>query len=259
MKELLRQVDQAKAEWEALRSSEDSLLSAERQQKLRALWTYHSNALEGNTLTLGETIFFLKEGLTAEGRPLQDYVEAKNHAEAIDYLHDVVRGDRPISEGLIKELNALLLKGIEWTQAKSPQGKKVKKALHPGQYKTEPNHVLTLEGTIHSYVEPIHVASEMEALLKEYEQNQNRHPVLRAADLHYGLVRIHPFDDCNGRVARLLMNLVLIRATYPPAVIAVENRRVYLAALAQADQGNRRAFHELIGQAVLTTLRVMAE
>lgn len=256
MQGLLNKIDQIKKKWDALHPLEPSLLKII-QEKLRATWTYHSNAIEGNSLTLGETIFYLKEGLTSEGKPLKDYLEVKNHAEAIDYLYDVIKDKRPITEGLIKELNALLLKGTESTPAKTPNGQLVQKKTHPGEYKKEPNHVLTLSGHIHRYVEPIHVPTQMETLLKEYHQSPDkRHPITRAADLHYGLVKIHPFDDCNGRVARLMMNLSLMKDQFPPAVIPIEKRKAYLTALEKADQGELTSFYKIVGESLLATLEL---
>lgn len=256
LQELLKQTDDARELWRQRHPIAPDLLAV-LQEKLRALWTYHSNALEGNTLTLGETIFFLREGLTSQGKPLKDYLEAKNHAEAIDFLHDVVTGGRELTTGLVKEFNALLLRGVDATLAISRNGKTVAKKAHPGAYKTEPNHVLTLSGKIHHYVEPMQVVGEMDNLMAQYALSleQNRHPILVAADLHYGIVRIHPFDDCNGRVARVVMNLVLLKHEFPPAIIRTETRKDYLQALEQADDGNHEPFYEIVAGSVLEVLR----
>ena len=97
-------------------------------KKFKVEWTYNSNALEGNTLTLQETAYFLQHGLTSKGKPLQDYLETQNHVEAIDWLKEVINEKRPITEGLIKELHALLLKGMEhiWV---GPAENRVKKRI----------------------------------------------------------------------------------------------------------------------------------
>jgi len=129
-------------------------------EKLKMEWTYDSNAIEGSTLTLGETIFFLREGLTVEGKPLKDFLDARNHIDAIDFLYDVISDERTITEGLIKEINALLLKGIEYTDTVDPTGKKTKKKATPGHYKKTPNTVIQLDGTIHEYTAPPHVTTE---------------------------------------------------------------------------------------------------
>jgi Fic family protein len=125
------------------------------QLKLKSDWTYDSNAIEGSTLTRGETNFFLQEGLTVKGKPLKDFLDARNHAEAIDFLRDAVRLDRPVSEGLIKEINALLLNGVSHTPAIGQGGAPVRKPAHPGRYKLEPNHVLTRDGSVHRFTEPL--------------------------------------------------------------------------------------------------------
>jgi Fic family protein len=111
LKVLIMEIDNLQAQIDAKRPVRPERWQAV-TEKLKMEWTYDSNAIEGSTLTLGETIFFLREGLTVEGKPLKDFVDARNHAEAIDFLQDVIRNKRPISEGLIKEINAMLLKGI---------------------------------------------------------------------------------------------------------------------------------------------------
>lgn len=226
-----------------------------RYEKLRLEWTYNSNAIEGNSLTLGETAFYLREGLTSEGKPLIDYLEARNHAEAIDWLFEVVRQKKPITEGFIKDLNALLHKGITERPARGASGNMVMRKITPGVYKRQPNHVLTLSGEIHYYVEPLQVPGEMEKLVETISQKQgSMHPVELASIIHYEITRIHPFDDCNGRVARLLLNLILMRTGYPPIVIKMEERRVYLEALEKADKDDKESFYLFIAEHVKQTL-----
>jgi Fic family protein len=228
------------------------------QERLRIDWTYNSNAIEGNTLTYGETAFFLREGLTSEGKPLKDYVEAKNHAEAIDYLHEVVESKRPLTEGFIKELHGLLLRGIEHTLAKGADGKLLHKPLHAGMYKVRPNHVLTLSGVVHQYTEPMKVVDEMQELLAWLQKNGKRHAVERAAIFHYRFVCIHPFDDGNGRMARLLMNLLLMQAGYPPCVVRNSKRKEYLQSLERADStGSTNAFLHLLAGELIHTEEMM--
>ncbi len=213
-------------------------------KKFKLEWTYNSNAIEGNTLTLQETAYFLQHGLTSKGKPLRDYLEAQNHAEAIDWLKEVISEKRPITEGFIKELHALLLKGIEhiWV---GPAGNRVKKKITPGQYKTEPNHVLTLDGEIHYYCEPVRVPEEMEKMVEMINAAQY-HPVELSARVHHGLAAIHPFDDGNGRVSRFLMNLILIKNGYLPVIIKQERREDYYKALKKADEGKMDDFIQLV-------------
>ncbi|MCK5808911.1 Fic family protein [bacterium] len=229
-------------------------------QKLRYLWTYNTNAIEGSTLTEGETIFFLKEGLTVEGKPFKDFIDAKNHHEAIEYLYEVIKGERPISEGLIKELNALLLLGITVTKAIDINGQQMEKPAAPGEYKQQPNHVLQANGAIHYYVEPLLVIDEMGALIKWIEENSKKlSPLIVSTVAHYNFVRIHPFDDGNGRGARLLMNLILIKEGFPPAIIKNEKRRHYINALVEADKGDLEPFSVFVGNSLVETMQMVVD
>ena len=223
-------------------------------QKLKIDWTYNSNSIEGSTLTRAETHFFLTEGLTVEGKPFKDYVDTKNHANAIDWLSDIVSDKREITEGLIKELNALLLDNIDYTPARTPLGQDVHKKATPGLYKSQPNHVLLPDGDIHYYVEPIQVQAQMQELVEWLKQNMDKlHPIALASILHYNLVRIHAFDDGNGRGARILMNLVLIKKGFFPAVIKTERKRKYLDAIHQADKGDINPFIQFVASELIET------
>jgi Fic family protein len=230
------------------------------QQKLRVDWTYNSNAIEGSSLTRGETLFFLQEGLTVEGKPFKDFLDARNHAEAIDWLYDIIEHDRPITPWLIKEINALLLSGVHYTPAIDETGRKIQKPANPGQYKTLPNHVLQADGTIHFYTDPLHVTDEMETLCQWINDPiEQVHPLIVGAIAHYNMVRIHPFDDGNGRGARILMNLILMKEGYPVAVVKNENRRRYLTALNQADKGDIDPFLNLMADALIETEKSVLE
>ncbi|MDZ7360400.1 MAG: Fic family protein [candidate division KSB1 bacterium] len=230
------------------------------QEKLRIEWTYDSNALEGSTLTKGETYFFLREGLTVEGKPFKDFLDARNHAEAIDYLYQIIEDERPITPGLMKEFNKLLLSGITHTEALNEMGQRVQQPATPGEYKRLPNHVLQADGTIHRYTEPLHVPAEMNELFKWIQESfVHKHPVVISAVAHYNLVRIHPFDDGNGRGARILMNLILIKKHYVPAIIRKEQRRAYLETLGLADAGNLSPFTELVARSLLNTQQIIID
>jgi Fic family protein len=223
-------------------------------KRLRVDWTYNSNGIEGSTLTRGETHFFLSEGLTVEGKPLKDFMDAQNHAEAIDLLFDVMSNKQAITEGFIKEINALILRGVEFTPAKAASSQLVRKPATPGQYKKQANHVEQADGTVHTYVEPVHVLGEMQALVGWINQSIDTvHPLHVAAVAHYHLVRIHPFDDGNGRGARILMNLILMHKGYFPAVVRLETKRRYLEALSAADRGDLAPFIAYIGDCVIAT------
>ncbi len=229
-------------------------------QRLRTDWTYHSNGIEGSTLTRGETHFFLSEGLTVEGKPFKDFLDAKNHAQAIDLLFEVVASQQPITEGFIKNMNALILFGVDATPAKNAMGMRVQKKATPGQYKLLPNHVEQADGTIHAYVEPIHVPGEMQALVTWVNAAAStQHAIHVAAVAHYNMVRIHPFDDGNGRGARILMNLILMKAGYFPAVVRLETKRRYLETLSLADHGDMTPFVGFVADTVIATKESVLE
>ncbi|MGF7184920.1 Fic family protein [Desulfitispora alkaliphila] len=224
-------------------------------QKYKIEWTYNSNAIEGNTLTLQETAFFLQHGLTSKGKTLKEYLEVQNHSDAIDFIKDIVKDNREITEGLIKEIHALLLKGIDFVMV-GPSDNKVKKKINPGRYKTEPNHVITMNGEIHKYCDPVKVPGEMKNLV-QFINTSEKHPIEIAAIAHHQFVAIHPFDDGNGRVARILMNIILMKHGFLPVVIKNENREDYYRALMEADRGDLSKFISLIAIEEKNSLELM--
>lgn len=219
-------------------------------QKFREEWTYHSNALEGNTLTLEETAFFLREGLTIKGKTIREHQEVTNHAEAILYLRDVLE-DVEISERLIKDLHAIIFLGVKDERGRLFKG---------GSYKQENNFAVTLSGNIKNYTPAIEVQQEMEGLITWYQYNKKSlHPVELATTFHHKLVSIHPFRDGNGRVCRLCMNLILMKFGYPPAVIRREEREDYLLSLESADKGNLTPLINLVAKELKKSLLIMKE
>jgi Fic family protein len=256
----LARIDDMRARIDA-KKGRDAALWNTLVERLRTDWTYHSNGIEGSALSRGETHFFLSEGLTAQGKPFKDFLDAQNHAEAIDMLFDVVADKLPITESLLKDINALILRGVDFTPAKNAYGHRVHKPAHPGRYKQQANHVEQADGVIHHYVDPVHVTDEMKILIawiaeqhcQESVKTSSVHPVHVAAVAHYNLVRIHPFDDGNGRGARILMNLILMHGGYFPAVIRIETKPEYLTALGRADRGDLAPFVAYVADAVVAT------
>ncbi len=254
--ELLQQIDNRKAEIDALRP-------IDREQELRILqkfrldWNYHSNALEGNTLTYGETRAFLLHGITAQGKPFRDYLDMKGHQAALEQLEEVVRQQQPLTEADIRELHKILLIEPYEMPAITLNGTPTTRRVAIGQYKTVSNSVHTSTGAIHFYASPEETPARMGDLMAWYRQvlaEGALHPLLIAATFHFRFVAIHPFDDGNGRMARLLMNLILMQAGYVPVIINTNSKGEYLLALEAADAGELEPFIGLIGHNLLQSL-----
>lgn len=229
-------------------------------QKFRLDWNYHSNHLEGNSLTYGETKALILFGITAQGKPLQDHFEITGHNDAINWVIDVVKGDYPLNENFIRELHTLLLKQSYEVDAITPEGKPTKKRINVGSYKTSPNHVRTKTGEIFYFATPEETPSKMTDLINWYREKSKQkdvNPIFLAAEFHYKFIRIHPFDDGNGRTARILMNFILMKFDFPPVIIKTEDKVNYFAVLQLADSGNIEAFVEYIAQNLVCSLDIM--
>ncbi|MEX1364922.1 MAG: Fic family protein [Nannocystaceae bacterium] len=226
-------------------------------QKLRLDWNYHSNAIEGNSLDHGETRAFLMHGITAKGKPLKDYLDIRGHNEAIGFLEDVVRNEETLRESDLRALHKVVLVEPYDMMAVAPDGSPTKRRIHLGSYKSGPNSVQTSTGEVHHFASPEETPALMGDLMKWlYDDGNTLHPVERAVSFHHRFVAIHPFDDGNGRMGRLLMNLLLMQGGYPPAVIRNEKRGEYYAALAQADDGRLGPLLEFVGEALIRSMEL---
>ena len=210
-------------------------------QKFRLDWNYHSNAIEGNKLTYGETVAFIMEGVTAKGKTLKDHLDIKGHDEAVKYLiHIVKEKDYLLTEVDIRNLHQTILKEPYFSNAVTPSGLPTRKEIKIGQYKSSPNHVITPTGETHYYATPEDTPIKMGELMEFYKEaktNTSIHPLVLAILFHHEFTSIHPFDDDNGRMARLLMNLLLMQEGYPPIVVKQDDRTNYYQVLRQADAG----------------------
>ena len=258
IKDILNRVDSAKAQLDSLRP-----LAREQEervmQKFRLWWTYHSNAIEGNTLTQGETEMFLMEGLTAKGKPLKDHLDLRGHSNAINYLLGFIRDKEVLTEAAIRKLHEILLVEPYQVQAITSDGLPTMKTVALGQYKTQPNHVRTPTGETHFYATPEETPAKMQDLMTWYRDETAKratHPVEIAARFHHRFTELHPFDDGNGRMSRLLMNLMLMQEGYPPAVIRLGERDQYLAALRRADAAEYDDFISFIAEHVVSSLEL---
>lgn len=229
-------------------------------QKFRLDWNYHSNHLEGNSLTFGETKALILHGITAQGKPLKDHIEITGHDKAIQWVTDVVKGNYPFTETFIRELHTLLLKEPYEVDAITPDGQHTKKRVEVGKYKTLPNHVLTRTGEIFRFATPEETPALMHDLMEWYQEKAGLpdiNSIILAAEFHYKFIRIHLFDDGNGRVARILMNFILIRFGYPPVIIKTEDKANYFSALQQADAGMIEPFINYIAKNLVRSLEIM--
>jgi len=199
--------------------------------QLRNLWTHTSTAIEGNTLTLGETAFVLEEGLTISGKPLKDHEDVVGHARAIDFVYDLIRRESDLTEKDLFDLH------------KAVQTERIFDVYKPvGAWKVEPNSTVVVSGdtqTIFEYALPKDVPELMQSWLALFQETCKENVVKKEAALtayvylHVSFVRIHPFWDGNGRMARLIANVPVIRAGYPPIIIPKERRQEYIEALSE--------------------------
>ncbi len=229
-------------------------------QKFRLDWNYHSNHLEGNQLTFGETKALILFNVTAQGKPLKDHIEMTGHNEAIEWIMDVIKEGRPMTENFIRHLHQLLLKEPYKVDAITPDGQPTKKLVKVGEYKSTPNHVKTNTGEIFRFASPEETPGKMYDLLEWYrakKDTQEKNPIFLAAEFHYKFIRIHPFDDGNGRLARILMNFILMSFRFPPVVIKTEDKENYFAVLRLADAGQFDPFVAYIAENLTRSLELM--
>lgn len=259
LKENISRINLLKEELDALRP-----ISPEQEkkimQKFRLDWNYHSSNIEGNSLTFGETKALILFGHTAQSKPLKDHLELSGHDEAIKYIEDIIKKERPLTETFIRELHKIILKSPYQVDAITPDGEAAKKWVKVGQYKTTPNHVKTKTGEIFYFATPEETPAKMNDLMNWFSESVEKdeiHPIILATEFHYRFIRIHPFDDGNGRIARLLMNFVLMQNGYPPAIIKTEDKGEYLKALEQADAGQLDFFFNYISVLVIYSLELM--
>jgi Fic family protein len=255
---ILQEIDALKKQIDDVRP-----LSAEIEgrvmQKLRLDWNYNSNAIEGNKLSYGETTALLMHGITAKGKPLKDHLDIKGHNEAVGYLERIVQDERNFTEADIRALHEILLVKSDFTDAQTVEGLPTKKKIEIGKYKSSPNHVKTITGEIHYYATPEETPALMNDLMDWYVEASNNkevHPVVLAALFHHKFVAIHPFDDGNGRMSRILTNLILMKNGYPIVVIKDNDKDNYYSLLSQADVGDNWPFVEYIIERLETSLNL---
>ena len=259
MNNLLQQIDGLKKELEGLLPIE-----AEFQRKLdrkfRLEFNYNSNHLEGNTLTYGETELLLYFDQTKGDHTMREYEEMQAHDLALKLVKEWAEDlERPLSEADIKELNKVILVKPFWKDAITSEGQGTRRQIMVGEYKKYPNSVRLANGEMFNYASPTDTPIKMGELIQWFRtacEKGEMHPVELAARLHHQFVLIHPFDDGNGRISRLLMNYVFWRFGFPPIVIKSSDKQNYLRALNRADVGEMEFFVEYVGKQVLWSLEL---
>ena len=208
------------------------------QEQLALEWTYNSNAIEGNTLSLHETEVVLEQGITIGGKSINEHLEAINHKDGIEFINRIINQKKELNESVIRECHRIVLKGID--------------DLEAGAYRRTNVRIV---GARMIPPQAIKVKNQMNDLLSWYYENMHTlPPAILSAKFHYRFVCIHPFIDGNGRVSRLLMNLILMTNGYPPAIILKVDRKRYYRVLNEANAGNDEPFENFIGRSIERTL-----
>src|SRR5690554_215546 len=238
---LIQKANTLKAKLDQLRP-----LEADHLQKLmeyyKVEYTFDSNRIEGNTLSLKETALIIEKGMTIRGKSVREHFETINHAEAVDLLNDFVKNKSAFNERLLLQIHALVLRGVDKSNG--------------GIYRSVN---VRISGSRHTPPQPFMLNKLMEDYFIFYQEQKDKlHPVVMAAQMHERLVTIHPFIDGNGRTARLVMNLILMQAGYPITTISSEqeNRLKYYDTLEYAQtEADKNPFIEFIFQHTIHALK----
>jgi len=237
---LLEQIEDLKKSLDSFRPLEGKHIE-KLNQYFDELYTYDSNGIEGNTLTLQETVLVLNKGITIGGKSMREHFEVINHKEAIDYIKDLVKEKEPLSQRVLLDIHHLILKNIDIQNA--------------GKYRQID---VMISGSEHKPPIFLQVQSLMEEYFNFYEENKNiLNPVILSAEMHERLVTIHPFSDGNGRTSRLIMNLILLQHGFPITNISSQNnlRDEYYKSLETVQTGdNKELFHKFIAKNVKDSL-----
>ncbi|MCX6814714.1 MAG: Fic family protein [Candidatus Aenigmarchaeota archaeon] len=236
-KTLFERIEQKKRKLDSLRPLPKSVLEKLKNQFAIEL-AYNSNAIEGNTLTLRETRLVIEEGITISRKPLREHFEAINHQKAFEFLEGLTKKESRITEQTIKEIHRIIQAGIDDEYA--------------GRYRDVNVRIL---GAVKSPPRFEKVPEKMKEFVKRISSNPDRlNRIELAAYIHYGLVEVHPFTDGNGRTARLLMNIFLMRHGYPVTMVLKVDRKKYYDCLKKADQGDMKRFTDFMGRNVERSL-----
>ena len=234
----MAELDNLYKQWMAMQP-----LSSEKQrllgQRFAVEYNFNSNHIEGNTLTYGQTELLLLFGKVVGGSDVKEYADMKASAVGVRMVQESVEDKTmPMTQNFIRQLHKVILREDYTVYRNLPGGYTTSYTIHAGQYKTRPNSVITRYGDRFVYASPEETPALMSDLVDWYnraEQAGELSPVELAALFHYRYIRIHPFEDGNGRIARLLVNYILARHGWPMIVIRNRNKSQYLEALHKAD------------------------
>jgi len=241
-KQLNDRIIKKKNELDKLRPFPKAALQNLREQIIIE-WTYNSDAIEGNSLTLRETKLVLQDGLTISGKSLREHLETINHKEAIDFVEKLVRKKSNINSLAIRQIHSLILSKIDDEEA--------------GKYR---NVKVFISGSKHVFPEAIEVPALMSDFDKWLKKKNTKQNIIEyAAEAHFKLVDIHPFVDGNGRTARLLMNLILMKYGFPPAVILKVDRKKYYNCLEKGHKHDLEDLFNFIGRSADGALTMWLE
>ena len=234
----LQRIEEKKSRLDALRPL-PSYAVAKLKESLNLEWTYNSNSIEGNTLTLRETKMVIEDGFTIKGKSLREHFEAVNHHDAIEFVEQLVSSQEPLTRRLICEVHGLVLQKIEKEYA--------------GRFR---NSGVRISGA--NFVPPnaLKIDALMEELIDWVNHSDHLDDIIRATIFHHRFVHIHPFFDGNGRTVRLIFNLLLMRRSYPPAIILKNDRKKYYDALNKANEGDYSKLVLLVCQALERSLDI---
>jgi Fic family protein len=255
----IQRINALKLELDALRPIKPEYEQSIRQ-KFRLDWTYHSNSIEGNSLTYGETAKLILFDEYASNKPGRDNREIEEHNKLLKELETTPDLKGVFTEHNIRAFHKKILGNDPYTSpALTPENQATSRVITPGRYKQEPNNVKTVTGEVFEFTSPADTPSAMKELLDWANTELNSptlHPLVFAAALHYRFIRIHPFDDGNGRMARILMNVVLQYYGYPPIIVRKNDKEKYLSALRDADTGNVLSFTFYLSDLLIDSLKI---
>lgn len=232
---------------ESLREELDSLRPLKPEAESRILqkiyldWNFNSIVNERNSLTVEETRTLITQGTTKSNKPLKDYIEMKIHHDTLSWIFEIANIGFVLTEDLIKQIHSSILLEPYEVQAFTKKGKPILKMVEIGKYKQTPNYFYGQSGKILDFAAPEETPEKMRELVEWFALESripNKNPIVLATEFHYRFVKIQPFDDGNGRVAKILTNLILMKFGLPPMIIKRNDKNTYHFALQQADKGN---------------------